>query len=42
MNNLIALPGKGELSKPVPLKTVFPTWADLVRSLITVVQGQGC
>ena len=41
-NTLIALPGKGGHSRLMPSKLCVPTWEDLVRSFIAMVQGQGC
>ena len=41
-NSFIALPGKGGHSGLTPLKTVCPTWENLVRSFIAVVEGRGC
>ena len=40
-NSFIALPGKGGHSSYLS-KLCVPTWEDLVRSFIAVVQGQGC
>ena len=41
-NSFFALPGKGGYSGLMPLKNCVPTREDLVRSLIAIVQGQGC
>ena len=37
-----ALPGKEGLSRLLPSKSVCPTWEDLVRSLIAIIQGWCC
>ena len=40
-NSFIALPGKGEHSRLHALKNCVPTWEDLMRKLLAMVQEQG-